>query len=91
MGFLLPHQWSSVHAYLMSVVGKLTCSGFKTGLNISNHGWNDVRYIKQRGYLLKDVRVSGYIDTKYMTVLQIEQILLYFEDQRFANFLTSNR
>ena len=71
----------------MSVVGKSTCSGFKTGLYISYHGGNAVRYIKQRGYFMKDGRISGYFDTKYMTVLRIEQILHNFEDQKFANFL----
>ncbi len=38
---------------MMSVVGKSTCSGFKTGLYISYHGENVVRYIKQRGYFMK--------------------------------------
>ena len=33
---------------MMSVVGKSTCSGFKTGLYISYYGGNAVRYIKQR-------------------------------------------
>ncbi len=54
---------------MKSVVGKLTCSGFKTGLYISYHGGNAVRYIKQSGYLMKYGRISGYFDTKYMTVL----------------------
>ena len=71
---------------MMSVVGKSTCSVFKTGLYISYHGENAVRYIKQRSYFLKDGRISGYFDTKYMTVLQIEQILHHFEDQKIANF-----
>ncbi len=57
----------------MSVVGKSTCSGFKTGLHISYHGGNAVRYIKQRGYFMKDARIYGYFDPKYMTVLRIEQ------------------
>ncbi len=35
--------------------------------------------------------MSGYFDTKYMTVPQIEQTLHNFENQKFANFLTSNR
>ncbi len=35
---------------------------------------------------MKDARISGYFDTKYMTVLRIEQILHNFEDQNFANF-----
>ncbi len=70
----------------MSVVGKSTCSGFKTGLYISYHDGNAVRYIKERSYFLKDGRISGYFDTKYMTVLQIEQILHSFEDWTIANF-----
>ncbi len=71
----------------MSVVGKLTCSGFKTGLYTFYHGGNAVRYIKQRGYFLKDGRISVYFDTKYMTICQIEQILHNFEDQKIVNFL----
>ncbi len=71
----------------MSVVGKSTCSGFKTGLYLSNHGGNPVRYIKQKGYFLKDARITGYFDTKYMTVLPIEQILHNFEYQKFTDFL----
>ena len=35
---------------------------------------------------MKDARISGYFDTKYMTLLRIEQILHNFEDQKFANF-----
>ena len=72
---------------MMSVVGKSTCSGFKTGLYISYHGGNAVMYIKESGYSLKEGRISGYFDTKYMTVLRIEQVLHYFEDQKNANFL----
>ncbi len=37
----------------MSVVGKSTCSGFKTKLYIPYHGGNVIRYIKQMGYYLK--------------------------------------
>ena len=70
----------------MSAVGKSTCSGFKTGLYKSYHGGNTVRYVKQRDYFLKDARISGYFDTKYMTVFRIEQILHNFEDQKLANF-----
>ncbi len=40
---------------------------------------------------MKDGQISGYFETKYMTILQIEQILHNFEDQKIANFLTSNR
>ena len=39
---------------------------------------------------MKDGQISGYFDTKYMTVRPIEQIermLLNFEDQKIANFL----
>ena len=76
---------------MMSVVGKSTCSEFKTGLCISYHGGNPVRYIKQRGYFMKDAQISDYFDTQYMTVLRIEQILHNFEDRKFAYFFTSNR
>ena len=51
------------------IAGKSTCSGFKTGLFISYHFGNAVRYIKLRGYSIKDSRKSDYFDTKYMTVL----------------------
>ncbi len=71
----------------MSVVGKSTCSGFKTGLYISYHGGNAVRYIKQRVYFMKDGWISGYFDTKYIAILWIEPILHNFEDQKIANFL----
>ncbi len=37
--------------------------------------------------MLKDGRIYGYFDTKYMTVLRIEQILHNFEDQKIAHFL----
>ncbi len=73
---------------MMSVVGKSTCSGFKTGLYISYHGEKAVRYVKQRGYFLKDARISGHFDTKDMTVRQTEQILYNSEDQKFATFFT---
>ena len=53
----------------MSVVGKSTCSGFKTGLYISYQGGNAVRHIKQRGYFLRDARIFGYFGTNYMAVL----------------------
>ena len=76
-----------LHMQCMSVVGKSTCSGFLTGSYISYHGGNAVRYIKQRGYFLKNGRIPGYFDTKYMKVLRIEQILHSFEDQKIANFL----
>ncbi len=53
----------------MSVVGKSTCPRFKTGLYISYIGGNTVRYIKKRGYFMKDGQISGYCDTKYLSVL----------------------
>ena len=34
---------------------------------------------------MKDGRISGYFDIKYMTVLRIEQILHNFEGQKIAN------
>ncbi len=71
---------------MMSVVGKSTCSGFKTGLYISCNGGKAVRYIKKRGCFMKQGRISGYFDTKYVTVLQIEQILHNFECQKIGNF-----
>ncbi len=40
---------------------------------------------------MKAARMYGYLDTKYMIVLQIEQILHNFEDHKYANFLTLNR
>ncbi len=73
MGYL--YEGVSVLTQMMSVVGKSTCSGSKTGLYIFYHGGNAVRYIKERSYFLKDGRISGYFDTKFLKVLQIEQIL----------------
>ncbi len=35
---------------------------------------------------MKDGRIAGYFDTKYMTIPRIEQILHNFKDQKFANF-----
>ena len=32
---------------------------------------------------MKEARISGYFDMKYMTVLQIEQVLHNIEDQFF--------
>ena len=74
---------------MMSVLGKSTCSGFKTQLYtyIPYLSGNAFRYIKQRGYFMKDGQISGYFDTKYMTLSQIEQILHNCEDQKFANFI----
>ncbi len=51
-----------------------TMEGMLSG--ISNRGGN----------FMKDAWISGYFDTKYMTVLRIEQIFHNFEDQHFANF-----
>ncbi len=36
---------------------------------------------------MKDGRISGYFDTRYVAILRIEQILHNFEDQKIANFL----
>ena len=72
---------------MMGAVGKSTCSRLKTGLNISYRDGNTIRYIKHRGYFIKDGRISDYFDTKYVTVLRIEQLLHNFEDQKIANFL----
>ena len=38
------------------------------------------------GDLMKDTRISEYFDTKYMTLLWMEQILHIFEDKKFAYF-----
>ena len=35
---------------------------------------------------MKHGRISCYFDTKYMTILRIEQILHNCEDQKIANF-----
>ncbi len=47
-------KWLKVVHHKMSVVGKSTCSGVKTGLYISYHGGNAVRYIKQGSYEKKN-------------------------------------
>ncbi len=76
---------------MMSVVGKSTCSGFKTGFYISYHGGNVVRYIEERSYFPKYGRISGCFDAKYMTVVQIEQILHNFEDQKIVDFFNNEQ
>ena len=76
---------------MISVVGKSNCSGYKTGFYISYHGGNAVRCIKQRGYFMKSGRISGYFDTKHMTVLRMEQIVHNFVDQKIANFFNHER
>ncbi len=53
---------------------------------MSYHGGNAVRDIKQRGYFMKDARICGYFDTKYTTVLRVEQILHNFKNRIFAYF-----
>ncbi len=40
---------------------------------------------------MKQGRIPDYFDTKYVTVLHIEQIVHNFEDQKITNFLTLNR
>ena len=35
---------------------------------------------------MKDARIPGHFDTKYMTILRIEKILHNFEDQKFGHF-----
>ena len=70
----------------MSVVGKLTCSGLKTWLYITYHARNDVRYIKEGSYFMKDGRISSNFDTKSMAILQIEFFLHNFEDRKSAKF-----
>ena len=72
--------------YMMSVVGKSTCPGFKTGLYISYHGENAVRYIKHRGYFMEDGRIPGYFDTKYMSVPRTEQSLHNFKVKKLPIF-----
>ncbi len=60
----------------MSVVGKSTCSGLKAGLYMSYHGGNGVRYIKQRRYFLKDVKIVGRPDS----ILCIGKKLVHYGD-----------
>ncbi len=79
-------KWNSPKKHMMSVVGKSTCSEIETVLFLSYHGRNAVRYIKQRGYFMEDGRISGYLDTKYMIILWIEEILHNFEDQNLPIF-----
>ncbi len=70
----------------MRVVGKSTCSGFKTGLHISFHSRNAARY-RNRGFKFLIILISN----NYMTVLRTEQILHNFEDRKFANFFSFER
>ena len=50
-------------------------------------GGNDVRYVKLGNYFLKDGRIPSYFGTKYVTLLQIGQILHNSEGKKTANFL----
>ena len=40
---------------------------------------------------MKDARIPGYFDTKYMTVLPVEHILCNFEDQKNCLFFNPER
>ena len=48
--------------------------------------WECCQAYQTEGFFMKAAWISGYFDTKYMTVLRIEQILHNFEDHKFANF-----
>ncbi len=71
---------------MMSAVGKLTCSGFKTVVYMFHHGGNDIRFNNQEYDILESCRMSDYFDTKYTKVVQIELALQKFEDWKIGNF-----
>ncbi len=88
--------WCSRHwtkRYLMSVVGKSTCSGFKIGLPMFNRGGHAVKFVNQMNYFLKlsDFWSFWYqiynIDSSSNRTSATKQ----FEHWRIVNFLTLNR
>ncbi len=50
---------------MMSVVGNSTCSGFKIGLYIFNHGGNAVKCTNQGNSFLKSGRIPDYFGTNF--------------------------
>ena len=49
------------------------------------HGESTLQPINKRMYFLIACRISGYFDTKFTTILQIEPILQQSEDQKIDN------
>ncbi len=52
----------------MSVVEKLTGSGFKIRLHMYSNGGNVLKFINQENYFPKLHQISNYFDTKYTLV-----------------------
>ncbi len=51
------------------------------------HGEGTLQSINKRMYFLNSCRISGYFDTKFTTMVQIEPILFKFKDQKIDNIL----
>ena len=73
------------------VMKKQTSSGFIIGLYITLFGEKALEYINQESYFLNDWRIPCYFDTKFTTVVQIEQILWRFKSQKLPKFWTPKR
>ena len=52
----------------------------------SKHGSTYPIMVEEEELFPEDGRISGYFDTKYIAVLQIEQLLHNFNNQKNANF-----
>ncbi len=55
------------------------------------HGECTVQAINNRVHFLNSCRISGYFDTKFTTIAQIEQILQESEDLKIDNILSLER
>ena len=55
------------------------------------HGECTLQAINKRVHFLNSCRISGYFDTKFTTIAQIEQILQESEDLKIDNILSLER
>ena len=55
------------------------------------HGENALQYINKSMYFTNSCRISGYFDTKFTTIAQIEQILQESKDPKIDNILNIER
>ncbi len=54
---------------------------------MSYHDKGTIQSIKKRKHLLNGCRISGYFDTKFTTIAQIELILQKSKDPKIDNIL----
>ena len=55
------------------------------------HGEGTLQSINKRMYILNSCRISGYFDTKFTTMVQIEPILWKFKDPKSDDILNLER